>query len=155
MKNLYKGIFAGAILATLSCFSFAENGTDPLVGKWKTIDDRTGYSRADVEISKKPDGSYEGVIVATRNIPGTEKMVICSNCPGHLKNKPFLGLPFIWGFKQNPDNPREFNSGRVLDPIGGKIYKGKARLSTSGKHLNLRGYVGVSVIGRSVTWIKY
>ena len=67
-------------MATLSCFSFAENGTDPLVGKWKTIDDRTGYSRADVEISKKPDGSYEGVIVATRNIPGTEKMVICSNC---------------------------------------------------------------------------
>ncbi len=32
------------------------------------------YSRADVEIRKKADGSYEGVIVTTRNVPGTEKM---------------------------------------------------------------------------------
>ncbi|MGE8654519.1 MAG: DUF2147 domain-containing protein [Acinetobacter gandensis] len=131
----------------------AEN--DPLVGKWKTVDDRTGYSRADVEIRKKADGTYEGVIVTTRNVPGTDKMVICSNCPGELKNKPFIGLPFIWDFKQDPKNPREYQNGKVLDPIGGKIYKGKARLSTTGRHLTLRGYVGVSVIGRSVTWIKY
>jgi uncharacterized protein (DUF2147 family) len=155
MKNLYQGIFTSIVFATLSSFSFAESINDPLVGKWKTVDDRTGYSRADVEISKKPDGTYEGIIVATRSVPGTEKMLLCTNCPGNLKGKPFLGLPFIWGFKQNPDNPREFNHGRVLDPIGGKIYQGKARISASGKHLNLRGYVGVSVIGRSVTWIKY
>jgi len=43
----------------------------------------------------------------------------------------------------------------VLDPISGKVYKGKARLSANGKRLTLRGYVGVSVIGRSVTWVKY
>ena len=114
MKNLYQGILASVIFATLSSFSFAANINDPLVGKWKTVDDRTGYSRADVEISKKPDGTYEGVIVATRSVPGTEKMLTCTNCPGNLKDKPFLGLPFIWGFKQNPDNPREFNHGRVL-----------------------------------------
>lgn len=154
MKNIYKQFLAGLLLSTLSGLSIAAE-TDPLIGKWKTVDDRTGYSRADVEIRKKPDGSYEGIIVATRNVPGTEKMGICSNCPGQLKNKPFLGLPFIWDFKQNPHNPREFQNGKVLDPIGGKIYKGKARLSASGKHLTLRGYVGVSVIGRSVTWIKY
>jgi hypothetical protein len=59
MKKNYKGIFTGLILATLSSLSFAES--DPLIGKWKTIDDRTGYSRADVEISKKPDGTYEKV----------------------------------------------------------------------------------------------
>lgn len=154
MKNTYKQFLTGLLLTALSGLSIAAE-TDPLIGKWKTVDDRTGYSRADVEIRKKPDGSYEGIIVATRNVPGTEKMGICSNCPGQLKNKPFLGLPFIWDFKQNPHNPREFQNGKVLDPIGGKIYKGKARLSASGKHLTLRGYVGVSVIGRSVTWIKY
>lgn len=155
MKNLYRSLCAGIILATLSSFSFADNENDPLMGKWKTIDDRTGYSRADVEVSKKPDGTYEGVIVATRNIPGSEKIITCTKCPGNLKDKAFIGLPFIWGFKQNAENPREFVDGRVLDPISGKVYKGKARLSSSGRHLNLRGYVGVSVIGRSVTWIKY
>ncbi|WP_288687959.1 DUF2147 domain-containing protein [uncultured Acinetobacter sp.] len=154
MNKIYKQFLAGCVFSAMSALSIsAEN--DPLVGKWKTVDDRTGYSRADVEIRKKADGTYEGVIVTTRNVPGTDKMVICSNCPGELKNKPFIGLPFIWDFKQDPKNPREYQNGKVLDPIGGKIYKGKARLSTTGRHLTLRGYVGVSVIGRSVTWIKY
>ena len=154
MNKIYKQFLAGCVFSAMSSLSIsAEN--DPLVGKWKTVDDRTGYSRADVEIRKKADGTYEGVIVTTRNVPGTDKMVICSNCPGELKNKPFIGLPFIWDFKQDPKNPREYQNGKVLDPIGGKIYKGKARLSTTGRHLTLRGYVGVSVIGRSVTWIKY
>lgn len=83
MKKGFTGIVAGLILATVSGVSFAEN--DPLVGKWKTIDDRTSYSRADVEIRKKPDGTYEGIIVETRNIPGAEKMNICHQCPGQLK----------------------------------------------------------------------
>ena len=150
---VYKSIFTALVFSVISSLSYAND--DPLVGKWKTIDDRTGYSRADVEIKKKPDGTYEGIIVETRNIPGTDKMVICSNCPGQLKDKPFLGLPFIWGFKNDPDNPLAYVQGKVLDPIGGKIYKGKARLNASGKRLTIRGYVGVSIIGRSVTWIKY
>ena len=82
-------------------------------------------------------------------------MNICRKCPGELKDRPFIGLPFIWNFEQNPNNPREFVNGRVLDPVSGKIYKGKARLSANQKRLTLRGYVGVSVIGRSVTWVKY
>lgn len=154
MNKIYKQFLAGCVFSAMSALSIAAEN-DPLVGKWKTVDDRTGYSRADVEIRKKADGTYEGVIVTTRNVPGTDKMVICSNCPGELKNKPFIGLPFIWDFKQDPKNPREYQNGKVLDLIGGKIYKGKARLSTTGRHLTLRGYVGVSVIGRSVTWIKY
>lgn len=154
MNKIYKQFLASCVFSAMSALSIAAEN-DPLVGKWKTVDDRTGYSRADVEIRKKADGTYEGVIVTTRNVPGTDKMVICSNCPGELKNKPFIGLPFIWDFKQDPKNPREYQNGKVLDPIGGKIYKGKARLSTTGRHLTLRGYVGVSVIGRSVTWIKY
>lgn len=154
MNIVSKGLFTGLMLSVVSTFSFA-NDVDPLVGKWKTIDDQSGYSRADVEITKQNDGSYRGVIVETRNIPGSEKMNICRKCPGELKDRPFIGLPFIWNFEQNPNNPREFVNGRVLDPVSGKIYKGKARLSANQKRLTLRGYVGVSVIGRSVTWVKY
>ncbi|CAM4166615.1 DUF2147 domain-containing protein [Acinetobacter pragensis] len=154
MKGISKGLLAGLLLSSISVFSAAAVN-DPLVGKWKTIDDRTGYSRADVEIRKKSDGTYEGIIVETRNIPGSEKQIICSHCPGALKDKPFLGLPFIWGFQASASNPNEFVNGKVLDPIGGKIYKGKAKLNATGKRLTLRGYIGVSVIGRSVTWVKY
>ncbi len=122
MNKIYKQFLAGCVFSAMSALSIAAEN-DPLVGKWKTVDDRTGYSRADVEIRKKADGTYEGVIVTTRNVPGTDKMGICSNCPGELKNKPFIGLPFIWDFKQDPKNPREYQNGKVLDPIGGKISK--------------------------------
>ena len=56
--------------------------------------------------SAKPDGSYEGIIVETRSLPGAEKLGICSKCPGQLKNKPFIGLPFIWDFKADPKTSR-------------------------------------------------
>jgi uncharacterized protein (DUF2147 family) len=153
VKSILKNICAALMLSSISICSFAAN-EDLLVGKWKTIDDQTGYSRADVEIRKKADGTYEGIIVETRSIPGSDKLGICTHCPGALKNKPFLGLPFIWDFK-GTDNPREFVNGKVLDPISGKVYKGKAKLNATGKRLTLRGYIGVSVIGRSVTWVKY
>ncbi len=153
MKKLLSCMAAGIFFTTISTLSFAS--VDPLVGKWKTVDDRTGYSRADVMVKKNADGTYTGTIVETRAVPGRPKMEICENCPGDLKGKPFIGLPFIYNFKQNPNNPYEYIDGRVLDPIGGKIYKGKAKVNANGKHLTLRGYVGVSVIGRSVTWVKY
>ena len=154
MKSLCKGLLTGLLLSSISVCSFAGN-EDPLVGKWKTIDDRTGYSRADVEVRKKADGTYEGIIVETRGIPGSEKLLLCTKCPGPLKDRPFLGLPFIWGFKASPGKPNEYVNGKVLDPISGKIYQSKARLNSTGKRLTLRGYIGVSVVGRSITWIKY
>lgn len=153
MKSILKNVFAALLLSSISICSFAAN-EDLLVGKWKTIDDQTGYSRADVEIRKKADGTYEGIIVETRSIPGSDKLGVCTHCPGALKNKPFLGLPFVWDFKAT-SNPREFVNGKVLDPISGKVYKGKAKINATGKRLTLRGYIGVSVIGRSVTWVKY
>ena len=153
MKKLLNTLVMGMSLAVVSSLAFAYE--DPLVGKWKTIDDQSGYSRADVEIRKKADGSYEGIIGAPRRLPGAEKMGLCPECPDQLQTMPFLGLPFIWDFKADPKKPREYHDGKVLDPISGKVYKGKARLSTNGKRLTLRGYVGVSVIGRSVTWVKY
>lgn len=152
-KTLIQVLCIGITCTLFSTLGFAQ--ADPLVGKWKTIDDRSSYSRADVEIRKKADGSYEGIITQTRSLPGAEKMEICHTCPGEFNNRAFIGLPFIWNFKQNPNNPKEFINGSILDPIGGKIYQGKARLSGSDRHLTIRGSEGSSSIGRSVTWIKY
>ena len=45
--------------------------------------------------------------------------------------------------------------GNFFDLISGKIYKTKAKLNATRKHLTLGGYVDVSVIGCSVTWLKY
>ncbi|MFB0982629.1 MAG: DUF2147 domain-containing protein, partial [Acinetobacter towneri] len=47
-----------------------------------------------------------------------------------------------------------FTGGKIIDPLSGNIYSTKAKLSNNGKRLTMRGYVGVSALGRSQTWIK-
>ena len=71
-----------------------------------------------------------------------------------MKNAPYLGLAIVKGFKQSKTNPNEYTDGQILDPLSGNIYKGKAKISTTGKHLTLRGYVGISALGRNTTWIR-
>ncbi|WP_322898858.1 DUF2147 domain-containing protein [Acinetobacter tianfuensis] len=58
------------------------------------------------------------------------------------------------GFKADPKHDNEFIGGTVLDPLSGNVYKGKAKLNPSGKRLTMRGYIDVSVLGRSTTWIR-
>lgn len=125
-----------------------------LTGKWKTVDDKTGYSRADVEIFKNADGTYSGKIYAIRPLPDKPLEPKCINCKGDLKNTPFVGLKIISGFKQSPDNPNEFINGQVLDPLSGKTYKGIAKVNAKNTRLSIRGYIGVSMLGRNVTWIR-
>ena len=51
MKKILSRLMMGITLATAAGLSFASE--DPLLGKWKTIDDQSGYSRADVEIQNQ------------------------------------------------------------------------------------------------------
>lgn len=141
------------LLSSLICFSSATFAND-MVGKWKTLDDQTGYSRADVIITKNSDGTYSGKISAIRPLPYKPLVEICTKCKGALKNAPYLGLAIVKGFKQSKTNPNEYTDGQILDPLSGNIYKGKAKISTTGKRLTLRGYVGVSALGRNTTWIR-
>ncbi|MBV7619401.1 DUF2147 domain-containing protein, partial [Escherichia coli] len=67
-------------------------------------------------------------------------------------NKPILGLDVLTGLKDAGNN--NFSQGKLIDPLSGNIYNTKAKLSANGKRLILRGYVGVSALGRSQTWIK-
>ena len=45
-------------------------------------------------------------------------------------------------------------SGEILDPDSGAIYRAKAKLLDGGNKLEVRGYIGVSLFGRSQTWIR-
>jgi hypothetical protein len=78
----------------------------------------------------------------------------CVNCPAPFTGKPRLGLPILTNVIEDPDRSNHYINGRVLDSLTGKTYKGKARISADGKRLTLRGYVGVSLLGRSVVWIR-
>ncbi len=142
-----------SILLMLTC-SFIHAKTLDLVGTWKAIDDKTGYARADVLITKKENGGYLGTIIKVHAIPNRAPVEYCEKCKGALKNAPLLGLPILSGFKQNPKKADEFIDGQVLDPLSGHVYRTKGRLNTRGNVLTLRGYIGTSLLGRTVSWIR-
>ncbi|MEB3754546.1 DUF2147 domain-containing protein [Acinetobacter sp. MD2(2019)] len=121
-------------------------------GVWKNIDDKTGSAKALIQISQTASGVYSGKIVKITPRPDYTPKETCVNCPAPFTNKPILGLEIIQNLQDVGNN--SFDYGKVLDPLTGKIYTVKARLSPNGKILFLRGYLGISALGRSQTWIR-
>ncbi|XID74440.1 DUF2147 domain-containing protein [Alkanindiges sp. WGS2144] len=136
----------------LMCASFAQAAD--LTGTWRTIDDKTGFSKALIDIRQDSKGAYEGKIIKIIPRPGYTPKETCQNCPAPFTNKPLVGLTVLSGLKQDAKHENNFVSAKVLDPLSGKIYSGKAKLSPDGRRLTMRGYVGVSALGRSQTWIR-
>lgn len=116
------------------------------VGNWVTVDDKTGKKRAVITISES-GGVINGIVDKIYPQPGDTG--ICDNCPGAFKGKPIKGMRFMWGLKNTGDN--EWSGGSILDPKSGKIYR--AQITPQGNNkLLVRGYVGVSLLGRSQVW---
>lgn len=128
------------VLSLFGVMSFAQ-----IEGKWKTIDDETKQAKSIVEIYKKGD-QYYGKISQLLIKPANAN---CTECKDDRKGKPILGLEIIRGLKKEGD---EFTGGTITDPKTGKTYK--CTITRSGDKLNVRGYVGVSMFGRSQTWQK-
>ena len=148
-KSIRKGIL-GLVLSLASVTAFSAT----IEGFWHSIDDRTGEKLSIVEIRKGADGTFRGKILYRYPVPGGVALTHCTKCPPPYTNQPIVGLEFFSGFKQDEKNPNLYVDGRVLEPKSGKIYKGKANLSADGKRLRLRGYVGVSALGRTQVWIR-
>ena len=143
-----KQLFGALILSVMSSLSFAED----ITGMWQTIDDKTGAPKALVEIRKEANGTYAGKIVKITPRAGYTPKETCVDCPAPYTNKPILGLDVMTGLKQGEG--LNYVNGRILDPNSGKVYSMKAKLSSNGKRLHLRGYVGVSALGRNQIWLR-
>lgn len=122
-------------------------GFSQIEGKWKTIDDETGKEKAIIEITQKDNGKYYGKIVELLIEPANDK---CVKCKGDLKNQPLEGLEILRGLKKNGES---WEKGKITDPENGKTYKAKAEINDNGD-LDVRGYVGISLMGRTQTWKK-
>ncbi len=125
----------------ISAMSFAQ-----IEGKWKTIDDETGKAKSYVEIFKKSDGKYYGKVVQLLIKPTDPN---CTGCKDDRKGKPILGMEVIRGLSKDGN---EFTAGTITDPKNGKTYK--CTITKDGDKLNVRGYMGISLIGRTQTWYK-
>jgi uncharacterized protein (DUF2147 family) len=135
------------ILSLLTTSIFA--ATTP-VGRWRTIDDKTNRQRSIVVITQHNNRLY-GRIVKIYYRPGEVPKRICVKCKDpRFRNKKILGMQILWGAQ------RRGNSwwGRILDPENGKIYRAKLTLQKGGKVLDVRGYIGVSLFGRTQKWYR-
>jgi len=117
------------------------------VGLWKSFDDQgehTGYIR----ISEQ-QGRLRGVI--ERGTPDDKPDRRCTLCKGERKDQPMLGMEIIWNLQKDGE---DYTGGEILDPLSGNIYRAKLTVLDGGKKLKVRGYLGVSLFGRTQIWTR-
>jgi uncharacterized protein (DUF2147 family) len=121
------------------------------IGYWKQIDDRTQQLQSILHIYDK-DGRLYGKVLKTYTVNGVPPDVRCTKCKDELYNKEIIGLVVLSGFQQKTDV--KWSGGQILDPKSGKIYQSNLTLTNNGNTLIVRGYVGISMLGRSQTWYR-
>ena len=135
-------LLAGAVTA------MAQTATP--IGMWQTIDDHTGQPKALVQIDQDSNGSLSGKVVkglGANDQPDRR----CTACTDARKDQPILGMTIINDMQKDGDG---WDNGQILDPENGKVYKCKMHLEDGGNKLVVRGYIGVSLLGRSQTWVR-
>ena len=140
MKNYFLTILFVAVAGVFSAQA-------QVSGKWKTIDDETGKAKSIVEIYEH-NGTVYGKVVEILN--PAKKNAKCTECEGADKNKPVEGLVIIKGLTKDGN---EWTDGDILDPTKGKLYSCTLKLDGKDK-LKVRGYLGVSLLGRTQTWTR-
>ena len=137
-------------LALLLTAAYAATDTATPVGTWTQVDDSTGKPKSIIEISEQPDGTLQGVVKEVLfSDQGTNP--ICKKCEGERHNQPVVGMTIMWGVKKDGD---QWDGGQILDPNNGKTYKVKLKPTDNGQKLDVRGYVGMPLLGRTQTWIR-
>jgi len=145
------------LLLSMGGVVIADDG-DTILGVWAT-DPEGENGQAHVEITKV-DGQYVGKIIWLE-VPvyppdddggmAGQKKVDRENPDPALRNRPILGLDMLEGFIYAGDNL--WKKGTIYDPESGKTYKSKMKLDENGV-LKVRGYVGLSMIGRTTEWTR-
>lgn len=136
-------IIAGLYVLIFSSLGLAQATPE---GLWRTIDDETGEAKSHVRIDSR-DGMFYGIVEEILN--PDKKNNVCDKCPGDRLGVPIEGLEIIRDMKAKGDS---WAGGSILDPKKGKVYKARMSLNDSGQELTVRGFIGISLLGRSQLW---
>lgn len=117
------------------------------VGTWTTIDDSTHKPKSIVQISED-NGKLQGKVVEVlQSDQGPHP--ICKKCDGDRKDQPVVGMTIMWDVVKDGD---AWDGGHILDPNTGKTYKVKLAVMDNGQKLDVHGYIGFALLGRSQIW---
>lgn len=144
-------IVTAAALTVVASIALAQDKTaDPTlpVGVWRTVDDATGKPKSLVQIWEQ-GGALYGKVIELIHPPEPNPM--CDKCKGADKDKPVIGMTVMRNLKRDGD---EWNGGTVLDPESGNTYKCYIEVLGGGKKLKVRGFIGISLLGRTQYWYR-
>lgn len=150
MRTLLLSALLTIGLAFAAQASAAETTPSP-VGTWTQVDDATGKPKSIIEITQQADGTLQAVVKEVL-FSNQGPHPVCDKCEGERHNQPVVGMTIMWGVKRDGDN--KWDGGQILDPGKGKTYKVRLSLSDGGQKLNVRGYVGMPMLGRTQTWLR-
>nr|WP_244828639.1 DUF2147 domain-containing protein [Carboxylicivirga sediminis] len=135
------------LLFTLA--SFGQKNTR-IIGTWLTQD---GDSK--VSISQDADGTFVGQIIWLKNPTeenGSHKLDK-HNPDEDLQKRKIIGLNILERFTYN-DDEGEWTNGTIYDPKSGNTYKCYMWFDGNPNKLQVKGYIGFSLIGKKVSWTR-
>jgi uncharacterized protein (DUF2147 family) len=135
-----------AVTLTVPLRTWAQADPASPVGSWRTIDDATGRPQAIVRIFEQ-NGKLYGVV--TQGLEPRPAHTACDNCSDDRRGKPIIGLDIIRGLARDGD---QWDGGTILDPESGKVYQCRLTLRDGGRRLAVRGFLGISLLGRTQVW---
>jgi len=138
-------MFVCAVLAWPAYSADAVDTGSP-IGVWKTIDDKTGQPKGLVRIYEQ-EGKLFGKLEKSFK-PGSDSRR-CDKCTDERKDQPITGLLIIRNMKVVEGG---YEGGDILDPENGKVYRCNFKLDDGGKKLRVRGFIGISLLGRTQVW---
>ena len=138
--GLFGLIFIGA--------AFAQTPAPTPAGTWKTIDDATGKEKAIVRITEV-GGVLTGKI--EKLFDAAKQDSKCEECSDSRKGQPVIGMTILRNVKKGEAH---WEGGDILDAANGKVYRVRMTPSADNKSMEVRGYVGTPMFGRSQKWLR-
>jgi uncharacterized protein (DUF2147 family) len=106
------------------------------IGYWKNVDTATGKTKSIIQIWQAEDNTLQGKVIKTFPKVNTTSAQA-------------IGTVILSGLMAHEN---QWNGGKIVDPENGKTYQCSLNLAENGKKLNVRGYIGIPILGHSQTW---
>ena len=145
-KTLSRLILMIAIILSVNVIAKAQ--TDQIEGLWYN-----DVKSAKILITKASNGKFYGKVVWLKEpLKNGKPKVDELNSDEKLRTRPRLGLPVLADFVKDDDDKNKYTDGTIYDPNNGKTYS--CKMTFKGNTLDIRGYIGISLFGRTTTWSR-